>query len=98
MSPSLQVLSSGSKPNLSLTPPKAQKMLNEKAKSQGICNDYIFYVVSWRKERERIAISRFVNSPGLFQGFLNSSEILLQKLALLLQQPREVRGWYRNKN
>ena len=63
MSPSLQVLSSGSKPNLSLTPPKAQKMLNEKAKSQGICNNYIFYVVSWRKERERIAISRFVNSP-----------------------------------
>lgn len=82
MSPSLQALSSGSKPNLSLTPPKAQKMLTEKAKSQGICNHYIFYVVSWRKERT--AISRFVNSPGLFQGFLNSSEILLQKLALLL--------------
>ena len=51
MSPSLQILSSGSKPNLSLTPPRAQKMLNEKAESQGIHNDYIFYVVSWRKER-----------------------------------------------
>ena len=84
MSPSLQVLSSGSKPNLSLTPPRAQKMQNEKAESQGIRNDYIFYVVSWRKERERTSISRFVNSPGFFQGFLNSSKILLQKLALLL--------------